>query len=440
MKIRSKMIVALVSTALISTITACSSNNGENNPSKASGGNKKTTLQFMVTTENYSGRLKDFIANYEAKSGNSVDVQLLPAAEYDKMLKVKMMSEEGPDLFVTDDIAMSQFQVPKSWFENLSERPWTKRLSDGGKKIIQWNDGQITGMPITNPGGFGIIYNKAIFKKLGLEVPTSWNQFLEICEKIKKAGIVPVNIQLANGAEFGTTHIMHQLFANAELNRGKDADRFWQDMNTHKIKLTDVKEYEQALNQMIELKTKGYINDDFINNTFEMTQEKLGSGKVAMHPAGDFILEPLLAKYPDMDLGFFSMPFGDTPGAIALYAGVGISVNAKAAHKEAALDLIDFFASKEQQDMYMQKSPGTSVFSDIDAKPNMISNDLKRYMDKGTAFMGMFGKYEAWNDMDARKIMQEMMLGGKTPKQVLEELNAKMEIVARGKNLPGWSQ
>lgn len=431
------MLTVLNVLVLTSLITACSS---KSDAGSTESGKKSKTLKFMVTSENYSGRLKDFIANYENKSGNRVDVQLFPATEFENMLKVKMMSNEGPDLFVTDDIAMSQFQVSKAWFEDLSGEPWVSRLSAGGKKIIEWNDGKITGLPITNPGGMGIIYNKKIFAKLGLGVPETWDDFLKACETIKQAGIVPVNIQLANGSEFGTTHMMHQLFANAELNRSKDADQFWQDLNTHKIKITEINEYEQSLNQMAELKDKGFINEDFISTTFELSQEKLGTGKAAMHPGGDFILEPLLKKYPDMDLGFFSMPFGNTPGAISLYAGVGISVNSKAANKEEALELIRFFASKEQQELYLQKSPGISVFSDVEAKQNMISGDLQRYMDSGKAFMGMFGKYEAWNDMDARKIMQEMMLGVKKPAQVLKELNAKMEIVAKGKKLPGWSQ
>lgn len=418
-------------------LTACGSNggtesgaNGQNN-----GGDGQVTLQFMVTSENYSGRLKDFIANYEEMSGNRVDVQLFPAAEFDNMLKVKMMSDEGPDLFVTDDIAMSQFQVPVEWFEDLTERPWAERLSDGGRAIIEWNDGRITGLPITNPGGMGMMYNKAIFDELGLSEPTTWDELLQLCETLKQAGVTPINIQLANGSEFGTTHLMHQLFANAELNRGS---QIWDELNNNKLKLSEVEEYEQALQQMLELKEKDYINQDFISNTFEMTQEKLGTGQVAMHPGGDFILEPLMENYPDIELGFFPMPFGDTPGVISLYAGVGMSVNTNARNKEAALELIDFFATKEEQEAYMDKAPGTSVFADVDAEQNMISEELQKYMDSGKAFMGMFGRFQVWNDMDARKLMQEMMLGSKSPQRVLEELDAKAELLGRGKQLPGW--
>lgn len=436
MKVGTNKLLVLSGLVATSLLTACT---GGGNSERSESGGASKTLKFMITSENYSNRLKDFIAQYEFSSGNQVDVQLFPATEYENILKIKMLSDEGPDLFVTDDIAMSQFNVPQEWFEDLTGEPWESRLSESGRTMIQWNDGRITGLPVTNPGGMGMLYNKAIFAKLGLEVPKTWDDFLAVCGKLRQAGIIPVNIQLANGSEFGTTHMMHQLFANAELNRSKEADRFWHDLNTHRLKITEVKEYEQALEQMVELKEQGYINEDFISTTFEMSQENLGTGRVAMHPAGDFILEPLLAKYPELELGFFSLPFGDTPGAISLYAGVGVSVNSKAAHKEEALNFIRFFAAKEQQEIYLQKSPGISVFADVDAKPNMLSGDLQRYIDEGKAFMGMFGRYAAWNDMDARKMMQEMMLGRKTPSQVLTELNAKMEIVAKGKNLPGWN-
>ncbi|MGI6778551.1 MAG: ABC transporter substrate-binding protein [Acetivibrionales bacterium] len=400
---------------------------------------KPVTLKFLCDNENFQDRLKTFIEDYKSKSGNDVEVQLFPATEYDNIIKTKMMAGEGPDLYRTDDILMSEYQWPKDWPLDLKDRPWVSRLSEGGKSLITWSNGMITGLPITNPSGFGIMYNKAIFKELGInELPQSWNEFLAMCDKIKQAGYIPFNIQLANGSEFGTTHLMHQLFANVELTRKDSIDEFWKSINANQLKLADVSEYEQALNQMIELKNKGYINEDFISNTFEMAQEKFGTGKVAMHPCGDFILSPLVANYPEIDVGFFPAPFGDGPGVIGLYSGVGLSVNAKAENLDQAIDFIDYFASKEAQEKYMESSPGTNVFSDVNAKSNMISKDLDIYMKEGRAVNGILTKFEAWPEMECRKIMQEYMLGEMTAKQMLEELDKKAEIIAKGKNLEGW--
>ena len=38
----------------------------------------------------------------------------------------------------------------------------------------------------------GIYYNKAIYDKLGLEIPKNWHEFLDNCEAIENAGILPV--------------------------------------------------------------------------------------------------------------------------------------------------------------------------------------------------------------------------------------------------------
>ena len=37
----------------------------------------------------------------------------------------------------------------------------------------------------------GVIYNKAIFKELGLEVPTTWDEFIAVAEKVKESGQTP---------------------------------------------------------------------------------------------------------------------------------------------------------------------------------------------------------------------------------------------------------
>jgi ABC-type glycerol-3-phosphate transport system substrate-binding protein len=450
------LIVALVLAMIV--MTACGSGNsgngGNSSSQSGSGGNsaaqkqgsentdkKPVTLTFMVTNENYSDRLKDFIANYEQMSGNKVEVQLLPSIEYNNMLRVKMMADEGPDLFVTDDIVADQFAKPQEWFEDLSNRPWVSRLSDSGRKMIEWNDGRITGLPIINPGGFGILYNKDIFAQVGItELPQTWDEFLAVSEKIKQAGITPVNIQLANGSEFGTTHLMHQLFVNVEFTR--DANQLISDLNENRVKLADVDEFRQALHYMLELKEKGYINEDFISTTLEISHDKFGNGEVAMHPTGDFFLSGLQSKFPDeypnMNLGFFTIPFGDSPGAIALYSGVGVSVNAKAKNKEAALEFIDFFASKEQQEAYMAKGPGTTIFADVQTDANPISRDLAVYMDQGRTFMGLFARLAPWDDLHARKLMQELMLGALTVDGFLQGMDEQMKMIAESKQLPGW--
>jgi len=397
------------------------------------------TLTYLCANENFPDNFKELITNYENKSGNKVDVQLFPAPEYDKMIRTKMMSQQNFDLYRTGGIRGSEFNWPTDWPVDLTNREWVSRLDPSARKIIEWSDGRITGLPITNNGGFGLMYNKDIFDKVGIkELPKTWKEFLDVCEKIKAAGIIPVNIQLASGNEFGTSHLMHQLLANIWITHKDDISDMLNKIETNKLKFSQIPEFEQALNQMIELKEKGYTNKDFISTTYDMSQDKFGKGEVAMHPCGDFILQPMLSKYPDLKVGLFPAPFGDTQGVIAAFSGVSLAVSSKAKYKEQALEFMDFFASKEEQEKYMAKSPGIGVFSDVKSVHNMISADIEKYALQSEVYPGMFDISRVWPELEVRKLLQEMMLGSKTPEQILEEIDKKAEIVAKGKSLPGW--
>jgi len=401
------------------------------------------TLTYLCANENFPDSFKEFITDYEAATGNKVEVQLFPAVEYDQIIRARMMAGQNFDLYRTDSARSSEFMWPPDWPADLRNRPWINRMSDGCKSVIAWSDGRITGIPITNNGAFGIMYNKKIFADAGItELPKTWAEFLGICEKIKAFGVIPVNIQLASGSEFGTTHLMHQLFVNVNVVRGTDGtNQLYKDLNANKVKYAEVPEFLTALTQMVELRDKGFINADFITNTFEMTQDKFATGEVAMHPCGDFILPPLTA-YPELDInediGFFAAPYKDTIGAMAAYSGVSICANARSKQLDAALEFLDMFASKEAQDKYMVTNPGMAAFIDVVAESSPISRAVEEYANNNLAFPEIDECVESFPEMEARTIMQELMLGAITPQQMLEKMDAQAEIIAKSKGLEGW--
>lgn len=58
----------------------------------------------------------------------------------------------------------------------------------------------------------GIFYNKDIFKKLGLEPPKDWEDFLRIQEAIQKAGYTPMLVGTGSLADWGVDLIFDQLY------------------------------------------------------------------------------------------------------------------------------------------------------------------------------------------------------------------------------------
>ncbi len=48
------------------------------------------------------------------------------------------------------------------------------------------------GAPFGTSFGGAVLYNKKVYKDLGLSVPTTWADFISNSEKIKDAGIAPI--------------------------------------------------------------------------------------------------------------------------------------------------------------------------------------------------------------------------------------------------------
>ena len=51
------------------------------------------------------------------------------------------------------------------------------------------------------------LYNKDIFEELNLEVPTTYNEFKDVCQTILDAGITPIYEATTNGWHSGTASV-----------------------------------------------------------------------------------------------------------------------------------------------------------------------------------------------------------------------------------------
>ncbi|MBI5095123.1 MAG: extracellular solute-binding protein [Candidatus Hydrogenedentes bacterium] len=60
----------------------------------------------------------------------------------------------------------------------------------------------------------GLFYNKDIFKKVGVEVPQDWDQFLDVCKKVKAAGYTPVLMNVDMFSDWCTDLFFDQLYSN----------------------------------------------------------------------------------------------------------------------------------------------------------------------------------------------------------------------------------
>lgn len=147
-------------------------------------------------TETQAEALKRTFERFEADTGYTVEVQWL-GRDIAKISGAAIEAGEKIDVYDHDaaalapENAMDVDELAEKWGLKEDILPayaaWQSEVSPVG-------DGHWYAVPY-QPFVSGIYYNKAIFREAGVEaVPTTWDEFLDACAKIKAAGYDPMTV------------------------------------------------------------------------------------------------------------------------------------------------------------------------------------------------------------------------------------------------------
>lgn len=109
------------------------------------------------------------------------------------ILKARMVKGNVPDIVGLDATQTYVDYAKAEIFEDLTDSELTKKVKPSYVEMLanmEDMDGEVHAMPFAG-NVTGIMYNKDKFKTLGLEIPTTWQELLNVCEQIKAAGETP---------------------------------------------------------------------------------------------------------------------------------------------------------------------------------------------------------------------------------------------------------
>ena len=188
---------ALLVAAIAALLAACGSgtqDKSDNGSSNASGGGPKVTLTLKSITD-AKVAWEPLIAAYKRVAPNvTIDASYAPTDQLQTALRAQLGTGNAPDLFVDwpgNGSAMSVQQLaPSGLIADISDQSWTKQVPDGVKPLLGADGKTYMWSPGATP--IGIIYNKQVFKQVGItEEPKTWSELLADAQKIKAAGKIP---------------------------------------------------------------------------------------------------------------------------------------------------------------------------------------------------------------------------------------------------------
>lgn len=290
-----KMICLFLTVLVTSTvIIGCQSEKSPESADANGGTSGGDTLTVMCVgtaadayKETYQAIADDFSANNEY--GVTVKLEFYENEQYKTKLTTLMASNSVPDVFFTWELSYLQPFVEGGKVYSLQEAidaddEWKNSFSDGVLEPLTF-DGELYAIP-TQKSFCVMFYNKQIFEENNIQIPTTYEEFLAVCETLKESGVIPM--ALAATDAWIPAQFIQQIsngIAGLDLFNGiVEGTRQWNDP-------AHVEAAEEAW-AMIE---KGYFQVGMLGMTNEEARSQFANGKTAMYFMGAWEASNLMA-------------------------------------------------------------------------------------------------------------------------------------------------
>jgi raffinose/stachyose/melibiose transport system substrate-binding protein len=219
------------------------------------------------------------------------------------------------------------------------------------------------------PMMIAFMYNKDHFAKAGIKkVPKTWTEFTAACEKLKKAGYIP----MTNDDAYADLPLGYHLsrYIGEKAVEALVMDKTGAKWNNPKV-LKALKDYE-------DLAKKGYISKSFATNKWPAGQQEVATDQVSMYLNGTWLPNEIMGSTgPDFKWGQFAYPAvaGGVEGTTAgNYGAQGFQINKASKAAEVAFNFAVFMTTGKWDKELSAKTFGAPM-SNSTAWPKQVADE-----------------------------------------------------------------
>ncbi|RCW42998.1 carbohydrate ABC transporter substrate-binding protein (CUT1 family) [Paenibacillus prosopidis] len=429
-----RMAITMIAGLISVSLSACGSGNSKSEDSSSNDNGGKVTIELAISKSSQDSAFvaQDLLDEFEAKTNIHVNLQLLPAEQTATVLQTKLAVNETPDIIQYNLASATTDLNLERNFEILDNEPWVSRLLN---KDVLSASGHVYSFHVSQDTGMqGVVYNKDMFKELGLSIPQNFEEFLAVCEKIKASGITPVFMPFKDN--WAANIWPAAAFADYAA---KNDPTLFDDLNANRKKWTDIPEFATFLQQQYDVYAKGYTNTDILSDSYDMAVGKFLNKEVAMMFMGDWLIENVAEKDPSIHLGLFAIPSSEGASLGASPLGGQLFIPKKAKHMTEAKQFLDFVASKEVAQKIVDQQGYVSNFNDVTTPklPDYKQEIVDQYITPQKTVLTT-DAYMLVDRSELYRSLQDQFAGGKTPEEVLADWNDKFNQLMKDKGIAGF--
>lgn len=286
----------------------------------------------------------------------NIEVVFAPSAptEYNAVLDTKLKAGTAGDLITCRPFDKSLELFNAKHLESLNNLPGMNNFSEVAKAAWSTDDGKTTFCVPMASVIHGFLYNKAIFRELGLSEPKTEAEFLATLQKIQASGKYSPLVM-------GTK----DQWESATMGYQNIGPTLWKGEVGRKGLIAGTQQYNkggflQAFEALA--KWRPFLPRGYQALAYPDAQNLFAQGRGAIYPAGSWDIGTFRQMNPKLELGAFK-PYtfpnlGATQCVINDHPDIAIGLNAASKNKEAARTFLSWVASDEFAQLYANALPG----------------------------------------------------------------------------------
>lgn len=423
---KKKILSTVLAAAMIASLALTGCGSSSEGTEDSEGG--KTTITFMNhTSESRSISYEDsLIEEFEKENPDiDVEVQRMSMDDYTQTIQTKFASGDAPDVFYIEQSNLEDY-AKNGYLLDLTDTDIADHY-DGN--MLQY-DGKSYGAPV-GVTAYVVTYNKKVFQDLGLDVPTTLDEFYNVCDKIKDAGITPM------AAGYQDSWVLmadaQSEYANSILINDADALK---KLESREVKFAESDEWKDVFTRFS--KRISYEQDDQFGTDWNTACTMLANGEAAMIVSGDWTSNNVADMGDDVELGAFILPVSNTAAdnKVAIPgAGQSFAISADSKNQEAAEKFVSYMTTADAGEKYVEDSIGICVIKGVKAPESESAlGDIVQAMNDGKSVM-MGADYDAnfseeFRDAFQNTVSDFVLNGGDDVDGLLKNLDTEFDRIA----------
>lgn len=343
------------------------------------------TITFHQSKPEAIAYFRDLAAQFTAEQGR---YRILHDSS--TSLSASFVRSNPPDLGLLNyNLEMARF-MERGALSDLSVLPEAEWIREDIEELVAsypQYPGRTSVLPYSSMAA-SIIYNKRLFEDNGVEVPTTWDAMLDVCETLSAAGVTPFYATFMDGWTIA------QGWFDYTVGGMVDVAEFYRTMNEIGPDVGPDSEvsFQNTLREPVEkmMQLIQYINPDAASRGYGDGNTAFANGAAAMIMQGPWAFSEFEKANSDLDLGTFPLPVTDNPEDLKVRVNIDLSlwVPEMADGQDGAREFVQFLMRPEVQHPYNEAFLGFGTTKDAPPVTDPRIVGMQEYYDTGRFYMG----------------------------------------------------